>query len=192
MTRRRRAEEMAAVLEKARELSREERVPDWTEEEWRTLMTAAVSQEPGRRPARRAAFPRLLFAYGSAALLLVAAVGLALRLRIFRTGPLSPVQAPAQVLAQKSEASPSPSREARLREKETVLAEATPSPRETDALVVGGIMPPPGAQFGAKDAAGPSAEAPQDTVTVRLVSPESGLRIVWILDKDFNWEGETR
>jgi len=30
----------------------------------------------------------------------------------------------------------------------------------------------------------------QDTLTMTLVSPETGLQIVWILDKNFDWKGD--
>lgn len=38
-------------------------------------------------------------------------------------------------------------------------------------------------------AAGPSRPE-QDRVTITMVSPESGLQVVWILDKNFDWKGD--
>ena len=36
-----------------------------------------------------------------------------------------------------------------------------------------------------------AGEAPgQDEVTVKLVSPDTGLQIVWVLNKNFEWKGE--
>jgi len=42
---------------------------------------------------------------------------------------------------------------------------------------------------GPTNAAGPSRPE-QDRVTVTMVAPESGLQVVWILDKNFNWIGD--
>jgi len=38
----------------------------------------------------------------------------------------------------------------------------------------------------------PVASPTQDAVTIRLVSPETGLQIVWVLNKNFEWKGESR
>ena len=192
MSRRTRVDERAAVLEKARELARTEPSPDWTEEEWRKLMAAAVSQELERRPSGRRAFPQPLLAYGSAALLLVVvAAGVAVRLGVFKAEPRAPAQAPTEVVVQKSSAAP-PSNEARAREREAVLAESPSLARKAEALVVGGIMPPAAARFEAKDEVQRPAGGDQGTVTIRLISPETGLRVVWVLDRNFEWKGETR
>lgn len=190
MSRRTRADERAAVLEKARELARTEPSPDWTEEEWRKLMAAAVSQELERRPAGRKAFPQPLLAYGSAALFLVVAAGIALRLGVFRPSAPAPLEAPAPVLAQKSAAAPPSSNEADAREKETVLAELPSAPRKGEGFAVGGIMAPSGRIDAKDDARGPD-EAARVTDTKRPASPDPELRIVWALDRDFEWRGGT-
>jgi predicted anti-sigma-YlaC factor YlaD len=42
-------------------------------------------------------------------------------------------------------------------------------------------------------AAGPvaaGADRKQDVISVTMVSPESGLQVVWFLDKDFDWKGD--
>jgi hypothetical protein len=56
------------------------------------------------------------------------------------------------------------------------------------SLVVMGVLfrsPSPRREIAAAE-----ASAPQDKVAVHLVSPESGLQIVWILDKNFDWKGD--
>lgn len=36
----------------------------------------------------------------------------------------------------------------------------------------------------------PAEAGEQDQLTMTLVSPESGLQVVWIFDKNFNWKGD--
>ena len=43
-----------------------------------------------------------------------------------------------------------------------------------------------------KGSAVPVESPAQDTVTINFVSPESGLRIVWVLNKNFEWKGESQ
>ena len=52
-----------------------------------------------------------------------------------------------------------------------------PSPRPDAAAIAGGAL----------IAAGTGA---QDTLTMTLVSPDTGLQVVWILDKNFDWKGD--
>ena len=151
MTRRKDAQEMAAVLDKAREISRDEPSADWSETEWKELMGAAVSQELERKAAGRGAIWKPALAYGTLALVLVAIIGLALKNTIFRPPEIPLAQAP--VLAQKPAPSPLPA-----------------------------IKAPPDA---------PREEGSQEVVSVKLVSPETGLQIVWFLDKNFEWKGES-
>ena len=35
-----------------------------------------------------------------------------------------------------------------------------------------------------------SGRSPQDKVAMTMVSPETGLQVVWILDKNFDWKGD--
>lgn len=41
-----------------------------------------------------------------------------------------------------------------------------------------------------RETAAVGASAPQDKVAITIVSPESGLQIVWILDRNFEWKGD--
>ncbi|HEX2694466.1 MAG TPA: hypothetical protein VHP61_01830, partial [Acidobacteriota bacterium] len=76
MRRRKDARDRAAVLAKARELSRNEPSADWSEAEWKELMGVAVSQELERKPAGRSAIWNPALAYGTLALIMVAIIGL--------------------------------------------------------------------------------------------------------------------
>jgi anti-sigma factor RsiW len=48
--------------------------------------------------------------------------------------------------------------------------------------------PGPEGQATARAVAGGKAE--QDKLAIHMVSPESGLQVVWILDRNFNWKGD--
>ena len=54
-------------------------------------------------------------------------------------------------------------------------------------LFKGGTVPKPGTE-GLVAAAGPKPG--QDRMAIHMVSPESGLQVVWILDKNFEWKGD--
>jgi len=54
-----------------------------------------------------------------------------------------------------------------------------------------GPAPHPDSASGAGESARLDAgAAEQDRLTMTLVSPETGLQIVWILDKNFDWKGD--
>ena len=194
---------MAAVLGKVRELSRKERRPDWSDDEWKKLMAAAVAQtiegkEKRAGASRRAAYWKPALAYGGAALILVGVIGFALKDRILKRAA-GPAPSP-QVIVQKDALSAVPKAEAEAsRDKEK---------RTEEPKVIGGIARP-SEPYAAKPAApsviqarkaaavavrtqkavATAGTATQDAVTVRLVS-ESGLQIVWVLDRNFEWKGE--
>jgi len=48
----------------------------------------------------------------------------------------------------------------------------------------------PGSMPGESDLVIASGQAPQDKVAITLVSPETGLQVVWFLDKNFDYRGE--
>jgi hypothetical protein len=193
MTRREDAREMAAVLDKAREISRNEPSADWSEAEWKELIATAVSQKPegkieGARSRLERAFWRPALAYGTLALVLVAFIGLALKNTVFK--PTVSPATQALVLAQKPVPSPLPALKVPPAEMPAVIAQAprilAPKPART---VIHPRKPALPAARPRKPAA-PREEVSQDVVSVKLVSPETDLQIVWFLDKNFEWKGE--
>jgi anti-sigma factor RsiW len=62
------------------------------------------------------------------------------------------------------------------------------------AFVVMGVLfrePSPRPDTAASDSTGAAvATGEQDRLTMTMVSPETGLQIVWILDKNFDWQGD--
>lgn len=196
MSHRRRAREMSTVLDKARELSRHEPAADWSDAEWKGLMATAVSQEIERKPGRgeagtvlagRRATWKPILAYGTVALVLVAVLGITLKRTLLKSAAPPTSQAP--VLAQKPnlprlraiEAPPSEAPEV-IAQAPALASKPVPAavrPRKSTRLVV---HPQPSAP--------PLEEVPQDVVTVKLVSPDTGLQIVWVLNRNFEWKGE--
>jgi anti-sigma factor RsiW len=61
-------------------------------------------------------------------------------------------------------------------------------------VVLGGLFrgpsPHPDAAAGPAEALVTARTGEQDTLTMTMVSPETGLQIVWILDKNFDWKGD--
>ena len=187
---------MAAVLDKARELSRNEPSADWSEAEWKELMAAAVSQKIERKAGRarsRTAGPyhwKPALAYGTVALIMVAVMGYHPQEYDIQVcgGPFGPShgprfksQSPPPLPAIASPAvrhslghRPSPAKD-RRRE-----ARPAPSPDARQARVP--EPPPPAAR----------REPPRTSVTVKLVSPDTGLQIVWVLNRNFELERRKR
>jgi hypothetical protein len=185
MRRRKDGRDMAAVLDKARELSRNEPSADWSDAEWRELMAAAVSQKLERKAGRAGSGRgpvswKPVLAYGTLAIIMIAVTGLILKNTIFKSAVGPSAQAPA--LVEKLVAPPLPAIQAPPSEMPSVIAQA---PRTVAPKPARPVTRP-------RPLAAPREEASQDTVTVKLVSPDSGLQIVWVLNKNFDWKGENK
>ena len=178
MTRRKDAREMAAVLDKAREISRNEPSTDWSETEWKEIMGAAVSQELERKPAGRGPIWKPALSYGTLALVIVAIIGLALKNTVFK--PMASPATQAPVLARKPVPPPLP---AVIAQAPRILA---PKPARTRIHSRKPALP----AARPRKPASLREEVSQEVVSVKLVSPETGLQIVWFLDKNFEWKGE--
>lgn len=212
MKRRKGARDMAAVLDKVRELSREEPSTDWSEAEWKSLMAAAVAQkiagkEEREEPHRKSAHRMPALAYGGAALIMVAVIGYTLRNRVLKPAAVPDPYAQAVERTDVSPASPAletappgyvggiakPSKgdAAKMRSGTATLdarAESLPAP-ETEPVDAVPANPAPSVILAS---AAPVRSSTQDTITVKFVSPESGLRIVWVLNRNFEWKGESQ
>jgi hypothetical protein len=188
MTRRKDAREMAAVLDKAREISRNEPSTDWSETEWKEIMGAAVSQELERKPAGRGPIWKPALSYGTLALVIVAIIGIALKNTVFK--PMASPATQAPVLARKPVPPPLPAVDVPPVEMPAVIAQAprilAPKPARTRIHSRKPALPAARPQ----KPASLREEVSQEVVSVKLVSPETGLQIVWFLDKNFEWKGE--
>jgi len=87
--------------------------------------------------------------------------------------------------------------------RETKPAVVFTRPRWAAASVLGAVIglavlsvlfrdgrPGPRPDSGAAAMATAEADRGQDVISVTMVSPESGLQVVWFLDKNFDWKGD--
>jgi len=87
--------------------------------------------------------------------------------------------------------------------RETEPAVVFTRPRWAAASVLGAVIglavlsvllrdgrPGPRPDSGAAATAVAEADRGQDVISVTMVSPESGLQVVWFLDKNFDWKGD--
>jgi hypothetical protein len=133
---RRELEELREALARFKAAAKDERVPDWSEGEWKALMVRATGATPRGGKQKAAWGGRVLQPRWAAASVLGALIGLAVLSVLFqRPGP-GPEERPEPLLA---------------------LADAGRA---------------------------------QDVVSMTMVSQETGLQIVWFLDKNFDYEGE--
>lgn len=150
---------------------REATAADWTPSEWRTVLDRIVGERPAMRgPAVAAAArtPKWIPACAAgAAVFLVVAVGL-----LIRESPLTPAG----------------------NRPEPMFGAATPQGRESGKSLLGLAEQGIASQPSASRRGGPAAAAPaspaQDVISMTLVSPDTGLQVVWVFNRNFDWKGE--
>lgn len=147
---------------------------DWPEAEWMVLMARIKSERPGPRPkSALQAFPRKSWAYGLAlVLILVAAV---LIRKIVPSPP--PIPLLTEIMM------PTPAQP--LRALRTDEATSAGHPRDLPFRVYERREGPDRVLL----AAGPAPDkAAQDMMSMTLVSQETGLKVHWTFNRDFDWE----
>ena len=166
----------------------------WNEAAWAKAVRRAAAQ--GGRPA--AARPKFVLrpaVIAVAGVVLIAAVALLLVLTRHPLRPREvlearkegvPLEIPAP-LEQKPTPTPVPT-------KQTIVNRDSIKKPETPLLAAGRIKPSPApidrALTGAEAPAPPSPA--QDIVSATCVSRETGLKIVWFFDRNFDWKGEVK
>jgi hypothetical protein len=175
-------EEYRSALARLKAAAVAEGAADWTAAEWKALMVRAAArgaERDGAGPRRR---PRWVLASGLAAVIVLAALGIVFREAIF--GPRGPQPGREAAVAKKEEPRPAPAS----------AAPAKPADKkgrrvpivQPEYLAGNAVTRNPSAASPAKAAAG------QDVITVKMVSRETGLQVVWFFNKDFEWKGEER
>jgi hypothetical protein len=164
--------------------AREAPVEDWSEEEWKSLMARVTAQRPERKPQGVGQSLRWLPASGVAAVLVVTFL-----IILSRSG-----------LIRKEEFPPAPTYEVVQKEEPALSTNPVPVPEKTEppAKRETASVKPAEVVLARKASARPGIEKPvsvrsaesQDVVSVTLVSKETGLQIVWFLDKNFEWKGD--
>jgi anti-sigma factor RsiW len=148
---------------------------DWPEAEWKALMARVKSEMPGRRRGSlMGATPRRAWAYGFAAVLFLGIVGLILRSR------LSPTAKPlfTEIVA----FTPAPP----ARSLKTEEAFPASDPRDVPFQIRRSRLE---TVERATLAGGPaSGKAAQDMLSLTLISQETGFKVHWTLNRNFEWE----
>ena len=170
--------ELKAALASVRAIA-DQGIIDWPEAEWKGLMARVKSEKPGPRPVSSlGAIPRKAWAYGFAILLVLGVATLILR------SLLSPPAAP--LLSEFVTATPvQPSRSLKTDE-----ATSFGYPRNTPfkvqrektatadrAMLAAGTAP---------------KKTTQNMMSMTLVSQETGLKVHWTLNRNFEWEEKKR
>jgi len=178
----------SAALDKVKELADRETPPEWTDTEWQTLMARTISARVEKRPLVSPVFgnrPLIALVRGLAVAVPTVVIGLLLwnTLSKPKTGPVGPKPA----YARRPELIPpitAPTQQNQNEEKE-------PGVRTLDKPVL--VARASKAERPAPRPNKPAAaqkESSQDVVSVTLVSQETGLKVVWFLDKNFEWKGK--
>jgi anti-sigma factor RsiW len=171
-------EELRAALAGIRAVAGRDTL-DWPEGEWKDLMARLKSEKPGPRPVSPlSAIPRKAWAYGFAILLVFGVVTLILR------SLLSPPAAP--LLSEIITATPAqPSR--------SLMTDEVPSvsyPRDVPFRVRRDRTE---ALDRAMFAAGRTPEkTTQNLMSMTLVSQETGLKVHWTFNRNFEWKEKKR
>jgi len=167
-------EELRAALDGIRDVAGRETL-DWPEAEWKDVMARVKSEKPGSRPVSSlGVIPRKAWAYGLAIVLVLGIAALILR------SILSPPYAP--LLSEIITATPAqPSRSLKTDE-----ALPVSDPRDLPFGARRSRMEPPDR---ATLAAGPAPEkATQNLMSLTLVSQETGLKVHWTFNRNFEWK----
>jgi hypothetical protein len=164
---------LAILKDAAREDER-----DWEDAEWKRLMAVVGEKRPELCPSLFRLSPKRAWAYGF--LFLAAAGVLFLLFRSHLREPPVPPQESANI------ALTQPGRSETFNPEELTMAERFedgPFVFKRTRVKTAGENPVPASAL-------PGREISQDRLSVTLVSQETGLRVYWTFDKNFNWKEE--
>ncbi len=174
-------------LEVARTIAKEERTPEWTDNEWRKVIGKAVGQEIRPRGHLASGIPGWAWAAG-AALLVVLVVGAFVLMRREHGTSLVAEQGPRAdiVLPEKAPSAPKPAAV-----EPSPLEKPKPAARRSELLLTQKPV-----QAGAAEHARPVSPAPQtqaqSVMAMTFVSQETGLKIYWVFNNNFDFKEERK
>ena len=178
----------SAALRKAKELAYRETTSEWTATEWRALMARTTSARIERRPFVSSVFgPRPMIALARGLALAVPAVVIGLVLWNMVLKPKSSPVVPAPAYVRKPEPAP-PILPPTLQNKNNKKEPAVRS--QEKSIIVAQAQEQERPATRPKEPAAAQKEASQDVVSVTLVSQDTGLKVVWFLNRNFEWKGE--
>lgn len=175
-------EEYRFALGRIKSAARVEGAGEWSEGEWKALMARITSDKAEKKPAALGLRPRWALASGLAAVVLLAALAYLFRDSIFKPGTAAPGGNPSIVKKEEPKGAPGkPDRAKPPAEKGQPVPVVQPEYLARNA----GKVPPAGQAL-------TKAAAAQDIVTVKMVSQETGLQVVWFFNRNFDWKGDQK
>ncbi len=182
--------EYSAALRRVKELADRETAADWTEAEWQALTARTTSARIEKRPFIFSLFePRLMtfLARGLAMVVAAVIIGLIFWNTVLKPRPNPVVPTPAYV--RKPETAP-PVLPPNLQNKNDRKEPAVLSQERPIIVVQAREHERP--ETRPKEPAGAKKNNIQDVVSVTLVSQDTGLKVVWFLNRNFQWVGEEK
>jgi hypothetical protein len=169
--------EFRAALAELRTAARRDEL-GWPEAEWKSLMTRITTQPPPRRLSPLEMIPKRAWAYGTAAILLLALSVILLRTRFF---PPAPVPS-AEILAS-TKVNPG-------RSLEFADSQFPPLPKDFPFRIREERAKAVESETLLADSA--QAKESQDIVSMTLVSQETGLKVHWTFNRNFELKEEAK
>lgn len=181
-------QEYREILLKIKALAQREETRNWEEAEWKRLIKKITSEKMEEKQIPLRLSPKLALASGILFLILFGGVTLFIR-NFFITpkepAPLKPLQ--TEIMAKKEEL--------QISKKEEKIKTQTAIPQQTleKPIPLLSLMSqrqkPVVSQTRPTQAVSPAQkETGQDVLSMTFVSQETGLRIVWFFNKNFEWE----
>jgi hypothetical protein len=176
--------EYKTALTRIRSLAQKEEAKDWSENEWKALMKKAVSEEMEPKTFPFKINPKLAFAYGFALLAILILAGILIKYFVLKPKSITPLAKPT--IVKKIESPKIPPIPPQQEKTPEVIKPEQP-------LVVAKVQKPvaPPVQR-AQTESELNEQKPQDVVSVTLISKDTGLKVIWFFDKNFEWKGEEK
>ncbi len=151
---------------------------DWPDAEWKRLMARINTQPPPRRAIPIEMIPKTAWVYGSAAILILGLSAIIIRNRLFTPAPIGPTETIAS-----TEIQPGLSLEfadnqfSRLRQDIPFRVRAEKfRDLESETVIAGSAR----------------GRGLQDMVSMTLISEETGLKVHWTFNRNFEWNEEEK